>query len=284
MDRYNLARANFDSSFSSKSASFTSNVQISLPPKPPLIPSYRAEDTELSVFDAKHYFDEGGKTQNTIKRPIVRDARRTTNSRDNKYIENWKRSHSFRTTPTSCSEASWNSRSGLLSNPPGSAALPITSSTVKRKGKSSSRNLFYRNCPCYGKKSVDVEEKCSSPVRFSMEKERRMVSNSVKISAGLSWPKELPGFSFRVAAKAKYGDEDVGSDTSSDLFELESFGANSVYRRRDSLEEYLKLGERECYAPSEVSVDWSVATAEPAFGRASIGPFSSIRSTDLSVE
>lgn len=100
-------------------------------------------------------------------------------------------------------------------------------------------------------------------------------------------------------------DDDVASDTSSDLFEIESFSTQMGFRRRDSLDEISsslfeqrKLAERaagithpprgvddeeaatpsiapsECYPPSEVSVEWSVTTAE-GFDRASVANFSS---------
>ncbi|XP_020108624.1 protein PHYTOCHROME KINASE SUBSTRATE 4-like [Ananas comosus] len=63
--------------------------------------------------------------------------------------------------------------------------------------------------------------------------------------------------------------DDAASDASSDLFELESFSAQR--RQRGSLDELLDPRRRlggaaasECaYAPSEASVVWSVATAEP---------------------
>ncbi|CAA3033046.1 Hypothetical predicted protein [Olea europaea subsp. europaea] len=106
----------------------------------------------------------------------------------------------------------------------------------------------------------------------------------------------------RVAAT----DDDVGSDASSDLFEIESFSTQTtsypMYRRRDSLDDNPTFNARrlvssngsestfygrrsleepqtpsiaatECYAPSEVSVDWSVTTAE-GFDRASVTNFS----------
>ncbi|CAA2996284.1 Hypothetical predicted protein [Olea europaea subsp. europaea] len=101
-------------------------------------------------------------------------------------------------------------------------------------------------------------------------------------------------------------DDDVESDASSELFELESFCNQTtscpIYRRWDSLDDYPTLNARrfassngsestfygrrsldepqtpsiaatECYAPSEVSVDWSVITAD-GFDRASLTNFS----------
>ncbi|PIN06419.1 hypothetical protein CDL12_21027 [Handroanthus impetiginosus] len=103
-------------------------------------------------------------------------------------------------------------------------------------------------------------------------------------------------------ARVTNTDDDVGSDASSDLFEIESFSTQTtsypMYRRRDSLDEAPTFNARrfaatnglnirrsldepptpsiaatECYAPSEVSIDWSVTTAE-GFDRASVSNFS----------
>ncbi|CAA0832620.1 Protein PHYTOCHROME KINASE SUBSTRATE 1 [Striga hermonthica] len=89
-------------------------------------------------------------------------------------------------------------------------------------------------------------------------------------------------------------DDNMGSDTSSDLFEMESFSTQTTlyptYKRRDSLDDAQIFGARrlavgnrrivdeeppatpsvagtECYAPSEVSVDWNVTMAH-GFDRA----------------
>ncbi|XP_054780685.1 LOW QUALITY PROTEIN: protein PHYTOCHROME KINASE SUBSTRATE 4-like [Prosopis cineraria] len=99
-------------------------------------------------------------------------------------------------------------------------------------------------------------------------------------------------------------DDDVASDASSDLFEIESFSTQTtstcpiMYRRRDSPDDVTSFdvkrsgtnnhhgylcGRRsmdsttptitECYEPSEASIDWSVTTAE-GFDRASAVNFS----------
>ncbi|CAI9782925.1 unnamed protein product [Fraxinus pennsylvanica] len=116
----------------------------------------------------------------------------------------------------------------------------------------------------------------------------------------------MPGSPISGVAATDDTDDDVGSDASSDLFELESFSTQTtsypMYRRRDSLDDNPTFNARrfassngsestfygrrsldepqtpsiaatECYAPSEVSVDWSVTTAE-GFDRASLTNFS----------
>ncbi|XP_038904720.1 protein PHYTOCHROME KINASE SUBSTRATE 4 [Benincasa hispida] len=81
------------------------------------------------------------------------------------------RARSFHSaTPTASSEASWNSQTGLLSNPPGAISVSVLrgdsdhhSGRKTRKPPSSSsvasRWIFRSSkCPCTGKKSVQVEE------------------------------------------------------------------------------------------------------------------------------
>uniref|UniRef100_A0A0E0MUA9 Uncharacterized protein n=1 Tax=Oryza rufipogon TaxID=4529 RepID=A0A0E0MUA9_ORYRU len=110
------------------------------------------------------------------------------------------------------------------------------------------------------------------------------------------------GFARAPGVAAVATDEEAMSDASSDLFDLESFAASSSFpttcrgrsSRRNSREEEeddglpyggaaaaaVEPALSECmYAPSEVSVVWSVATAEGgAFDAASVANFSSAAS------
>lgn len=65
------------------------------------------------------------------------------------------RSKSLRATPTASSEASWNSRTGLLSNPPG-----LTGVSLKNLAWWSAAKKWFsrRNCCCTGENSVVVKE------------------------------------------------------------------------------------------------------------------------------
>ncbi|KAJ6810740.1 protein PHYTOCHROME KINASE SUBSTRATE 4 [Iris pallida] len=282
------------------------------------------------------------------------------------------RSRSFRAsaaTPTASSEASWNSQTGLLAYAPGSVAVsvrayPLDESRRKESDSASSfrggrrRRFFGMRCPCYGKKSVEVEDK------FSETRSSIRSSRHGSAAGGLGFPKpdvddvlsdssarvpnkeamelmakfkiratEPPGlFSFPVPPPRKelelepareslevfrpseelartprkssqlqhlrmapVRDDDMASDTSSDLFELESFSGR--VRRRDSLDDLPKVASTastaglqlrrssedsvapsECYAPSEASVEWSVTTAEWGLDRASVANFSTAAS------
>lgn len=88
-------------------------------------------------------------------------------------VDGYRRSYRARSfhsaTPTASSEASWNSQTGLLSNPPGAISVSVLrggadhhSERKTRKPPSSSvagRWIFRSSrCPCSGKKSVQVQE------------------------------------------------------------------------------------------------------------------------------
>ncbi|KAJ4838863.1 hypothetical protein Tsubulata_010899 [Turnera subulata] len=141
------------------------------------------DDSEISIFDAQKYFNDGaGEAKMMSKRVSPVDGNVTTNhfssvpprfssasSSVDGYGRNY-RASSFHATPTASSEASWNSQTGLLSNPPGAIAVSMRNpprGDDRRRGSSSSssRWLLGGRCPCSGKKSVQVEEKLSSEPR-----------------------------------------------------------------------------------------------------------------------
>ncbi|XP_059296096.1 protein PHYTOCHROME KINASE SUBSTRATE 4-like [Lycium ferocissimum] len=371
------------------------------------------DDSEINVFDAKKYFSESNHSSPEAQKNLVVDQcelasvhrHSSVSSVDNGYGRNF-RANSFRATPTASSEASWNSQTGLLSNPPGAIKVSLRSinPNEKKRGSFSTRKWFFcRKCPCTGEKSVQVEETNSEPRtetgsgsfavkhnhKVVLEKatnmsqknqtevqQRAAILNSnihpqrpssetainkigtiqrrssesesttacqQRVLASVRPFTETPGggFSFPIlnnSTQAKLGikppptrsisispiledpardslevfqpsretdqnrlnfpfpgspisrvtatDDDVASDASSDLFEIESFSTSiatscPLYRQRNSLDEpgTPSIAATECYAPSEVSIDWSVATAE-GFDRASVTNFSAISEFD----
>lgn len=73
------------------------------------------------------------------------------------------------------------------------------------------------------------------------------------------WEVDIPTEDEMCIPSSGMYNKDVDSDSSSDLFEIESFsttGNSSFLAHRTS--------ESNCYAPSEVSIDWSVVTASAA--------------------
>ncbi|KAJ4705701.1 protein PHYTOCHROME KINASE SUBSTRATE 4 [Melia azedarach] len=150
---------------------------------------HQADDSEISIFDAQKYFNESSscstfdaKLSNRVSPVnVVNNLERISEQRSSTdfsaaiprfssasstdgYGRNY-RARSFNATPTASSEASWNSQTGLLSNPPGAIPVsmrnPATEHHDKKRGSSSGNWLFGRKCPCSGKKSVQVEEKLS---------------------------------------------------------------------------------------------------------------------------
>ncbi|KAG8372276.1 hypothetical protein BUALT_Bualt12G0049500 [Buddleja alternifolia] len=356
------------------------------------------DDTEISIFDAQKYFSETNDPKDSIKEchDLQSVPRMSSVSSVDGYGRNF-RTRSFHATPTASSEASWNSQTGLLANPPGSNGVSMRNSNFhsdrdKKRSFISRKWNFGRKCCCTGKKSVQVKEKPSdrndqnnnvaksnysytkrdhghkekapvitktSPVNgfspendFSREnapRQQRVSASGRAFGDGFSFPVLKPSIQetkivtktiinpmedpprdsldvfqpvheqilisgpssidnpvanarqhFNLGspiARVTNTDDDVGSDASSDLFEIESFSTQTtsypMYRRRDSLDEAPctfnarrfngrrsldepptpSVAATECYAPSEVSVDWSVTTAE-GFDRASVSNFS----------
>ncbi|XP_039129076.1 protein PHYTOCHROME KINASE SUBSTRATE 4-like [Dioscorea cayenensis subsp. rotundata] len=379
MDRYRISTTSINGvpspSISPRPTSLTRS------PKPlSHLPNPRRldDDAELSIFDAQRYFSDSTTTTTTTNDSSLiktQNSDLSINPRDSSVssVDTFSRNYrniSYHATPTASSEASWNSQSGLLTNPHGATAISVRafpSNDHKKLPPFSTRRRFPRPCPCSGKKSIDVEEKYSEP-KTPMTTTTTVTTTSLSTAAKLqtirtepipadvaseketkmkiladNWAKERAifrpagrfspesrfttsrflesgGFSFPVLkpqaslddpardslevfrpnrhggfpfpGSPRAADDDVGSDASSDLFELESF---SAYKRRDSLDDTAAAAGRlvnlhrsieiaaaaaepsEGYAPSEVSVEWSVTTAE-GFDRASAANFSSAAS------
>ncbi|CAL1374903.1 unnamed protein product [Linum trigynum] len=145
------------------------------------------DSAEISIFDATKYFNsEAENPKLSINRvsPVVANGNSNnsgvvvsepprfssaSSSVDGYgYANRNYRTGSFHATPTASSEASWNSQTGLLSNPPGALAVSVrhpqgsVADDQKKRG-SAKKWILGRRCPCSGKKSVQVEEKMSEP-------------------------------------------------------------------------------------------------------------------------
>ncbi|KAH6820839.1 hypothetical protein C2S53_003284 [Perilla frutescens var. hirtella] len=405
---------------SSQDASFSSYLKSNDPVISQKPQENVVDDTEISIFDAQKYFSENSDHKEMKKQQVPEPHDDMLSSVDG-YGRNF-RTRSFHATPTASSEASWNSQTGLLANPPGSVGVSLRNfnSDDKRRSSAARKWMFGRKCCCTGKKSVEVKEatttsdsehggpvinnnvksnflyanakrdsykskQSSSSTTMSMsttstlQLQRSSITNDkVGTPNSNSFPSPDPdpprqqrisasgvvgGFSFPILNNSNNQtqqslkgiitkppiniiinpledpprdslevfqpmhevasrfnnppgsmDDDVASDASSDLFEIESFSTQTtsypMYRRRDSLDEAptfnvrrfaaanginlnnnnnsanIQYGRRsldepptpsvaatECYAPSEVSIDWSVTTAE-GFDRASVSNFS----------
>ncbi|XP_044491383.1 protein PHYTOCHROME KINASE SUBSTRATE 4 [Mangifera indica] len=138
-------------------------------------------NAEISIFDARKYFNETSVNEAKVSKRVspvnVISLERISEPSDLLAVPRFSsassfdgfprnyRARSFNATPTTSSKASWNSQTGLLSNPPGAIAVSmrnLTSDQDKKGGPATaSKWLFGRMCPCSGKKSVQVEENLS---------------------------------------------------------------------------------------------------------------------------
>ncbi|XP_060214599.1 protein PHYTOCHROME KINASE SUBSTRATE 1-like [Lycium barbarum] len=129
--------------------------------------------------------------------------------------------------------------------------------------------------PVFGNPEVKIQlQKEEEEPRKSLEvfgfpitdKERSKKSVEKKIGM-LTWdaivPKaeEIDIINIGASSNGTYEDDYAESDASSDLFEIESFPSNNT--ANPSLARQGSEG-MSCYAPSEVSIDWSVVTASAA--------------------
>ncbi|XP_074320712.1 uncharacterized protein LOC141657389 [Silene latifolia] len=154
------------------------------------IQSTKAEESDqISIFDAAKYFsglnDDNQQqqrdqcTKDVDVPPVpprlssVSSSVETSSNYGGRNSHSNYRTRSFHATPTASSEASWNSQTGLLANPPGSAGINIIKSFSNNSngsrgtnGSSSAKwsriSTKWRKCPCLGKKSVQVEERIDS--------------------------------------------------------------------------------------------------------------------------
>ncbi|CAM8959551.1 unnamed protein product [Rhodiola kirilowii] len=181
---YNIAskQYNQDATFSSP---YLSNSQ-KIPARQFNLEKCTVEDNEISIFDAQKYFNEGNEqinNQNIKPSPVNMTEQydlaefprySSVSSSVGTYSARNYGARSLYTTPTASSEASWNSQTGLLSNPPGTIKVSLRNLNPivdEKRKNNSTRWLFGRNCPCIGKKSIQVDDKrvaleARSPLHF----------------------------------------------------------------------------------------------------------------------
>ncbi|VYS51875.1 unnamed protein product [Arabidopsis thaliana] len=250
------------------------------------------EDPEIGVFGAEKYFngdmdsDQGSSvlslTNPEVERTVVdskQSAKKSTG------------------TPSVRSESSWNSQSVLLQK----ELVNSCNSSFKEKKNSNgqiqkvtnNKKSFLANlgckCACSDGDSVDVDEKTSVKRSadpnisvITMRSSADMNTELIKIQKQeeLSQRKSLEVFGSPVAIekkssvvqkklplppwKSRTEEDDTkseGSDSSSDLFEIEGLTGNpKPFLTRQGSDP----ASPTCYAPSEVSVEWSIVTASAA--------------------
>lgn len=228
------------------------------------------EDGEIYVFGAEKYYK--GEIED-IKKMHQHDQ--TVEEFYHTFNVKLRSDHTKLPKPSVGSNVICNSRRTLL---------PCTK-TSPRKTENRNKTLTFLarfSCNCLNKKSTQIKEKRLIHVKQIIDQKTYLNSNSKTRNDCFSFPvlnpNDLNSKSGSLAGKEvsllidlagkkedemynNINDDVVDSDSSSDLFEIESFSptvnsSNLGHRRSES----------NCYgyAPSEVSVDWSVVTASAA--------------------
>ncbi|OWM78858.1 protein PHYTOCHROME KINASE SUBSTRATE 4-like [Punica granatum] len=155
--------------------------------------SAAADDSELSIFDARKYFNEGGQQDQILSSSNRVSPLKEFNNLNLYDAPSFPRFSSassvdgygpgYRTRSLASSEASWNSQTGLLSsNARGANSGPQTGG--KRGSRIIPRWLLFRpKCPCSGKKSVRVKERTADNHGITAPKEAANPTMPVEVRA-----------------------------------------------------------------------------------------------------
>lgn len=259
------------------------------------------EGEEIGVFGAEKYFKgeiEVGDNQNSLK---FIDTDEKIIEFDRSFSGNQRSDQIRMQTPSIRSNGSLNSRSELISRPKQpSRKLENGSKTknffasfhcncINKKSTQINEKKFIQSKPHnFDTKTDHFSTKLapktvrndyfSFPVLNSTEPNSNFGSENLagkvvrdnsnnngqlslgrKLSLLHDWDVSIPVEDEMYIPSSGMYNNDIDSDSSSDLFEIESFsttGNSSFLAHRKS--------ESKCYAPSEVSVDWSVVTASAA--------------------
>ncbi|KAK1290424.1 hypothetical protein QJS10_CPB18g01358 [Acorus calamus] len=251
-------------------------TKTSTPPSQPTSGFRRRNtyDGELDIFGAEKYFS-GGLDREPKPPPSLTPLQEHPPKKEPKPNPRWLKLKPSG-TPSASSQASWTSRSALL----GAHARPQKQGTT---GRSFLGGVFGCRCSCSDGKSVDVDGGAIPEVptsskttnaavvgggeekaRVSLEVFRSPFSEAEMLGSSPQRRLMLLALnSGRMNNGAKDDDDDVCSESSSDLFEIESI---SVSRTRELYED--ARSTTSCsYAPSEASVAWSVTTTGDAGAR-----------------
>lgn len=252
----------------------------------------KLEDDELGIFGAEKYF-KGVIDEELLRTP---GAHYRLNQPQEKHEEPSPLPKTNR-APSVRSESSYNSRKGLL--------VSNGNGNDHRKKKSVKSLLASLGCSCNDKDSVKITHKKVPTKDGDLVQNRNSLSSrwidgdvnikkddcftfpvlntelvpEIKQEGGkgklfslerkltmLNWDGVTPRAEVLDVSR-NGGQNDTGSDASSDLFELESFSTheNNSFLEKQALDSNDgRLSNVNGYAPSEASVDWSVVTASAA--------------------
>ncbi|KAG9144732.1 hypothetical protein Leryth_024394 [Lithospermum erythrorhizon] len=253
----------------------------------------KSENGEIDVFSAERYFNEPLEEQEVTPNIMSKKD-------DPDGVESLKR-YVQPATPSVRSESSWNSRSLLLKVP--TPQKPPKRNSSWRKSFLASLGC---NCSCNDDYPIDVSNhsnqgearkgdnnrhmnkfgRTTSNIclnenkrEFARRKSVDVFKTSLQIKGGkpssldrevkmLAWDAIPPkGLEIKTLKCPKGEHNETNSESSSDLFEIESFSTNCTNPYLARQESDVKSGcitPTSCYAPSEASIQWSTVTASMA--------------------
>ncbi|KAL0737479.1 hypothetical protein Bca4012_013689 [Brassica carinata] len=222
------------------------------------------EDPEIGVFGAEKYFN--GDMDSDQSSSVLS----LTNTEVERFVVDSKQSEKKSTgTPSVRSESSWNSQSILLQNKLVNTSNSSLDEKKPNNGQTqkvnNNKKSFLSNlgckCVCSDGKSIDVDDKISVKIQKQDElvqrKSPEVFGSPINIEKRVFVQKKLtvPQWESRIE------EEDTKSDSSSDLFEIENLtGKPKPCLGRQGSDP----ASPTCYAPSEVSIEWSIVTASAA--------------------
>ncbi|KAF3497685.1 hypothetical protein DY000_02054902 [Brassica cretica] len=240
---------------------------------------------KISVFGAEKYFN--GDMDSDHSPRLMCPLPNQEASIDRIFVGQKKNSKNSSETPSLRSESSWNSQSLLLQNKSENKKNHLQSQekNISSNHKSNNKKSFLANlgcrCVCSNWNSVDVVEEKTITSGLKKVKTHLSLSSEMKLhqqqqEAIIEQRKSLeifrsPLVEKRIISKhltwdhsisAKTEEDGSASDLSSDLFEIESLTGNA--KPFPARQESSEPESPDCYAPSEVSIAWSVVTESVA--------------------
>ncbi|KAL0693185.1 hypothetical protein Bca4012_060365 [Brassica carinata] len=216
------------------------------------------EDPEIGVFGAEKYFN--GDMDSDQSSSVLS----LTNPEVERFVLEKESEKKSTGAPSVRSESSWNSQSMLLQNKlentcNGYVQEKKNNSVQIQKVVNNKKNFLLNlgcKCSCSDGTSVDVDDKIlvkrSSDLIKIQKQEELVQRKSLEVAQKKL---TLPPWESRTEEEDSKSE---GSDTSSDLFEIDNITGKpiSFLARQGS--------DPTCYAPSEVSIEWSIVTASAA--------------------
>ncbi|KAF8037241.1 hypothetical protein BT93_B0220 [Corymbia citriodora subsp. variegata] len=255
-------------------------------PGPKGLGKARAREGEIGVFGAEKYFNMD--IDEEPAPPVVDEYTRKFGDKKESHLDPYSRSLKTRSgTPSLSSETSWNSQTSFLRS---FQRIPYQGKQNSSNGRSIFAGLSC-NKSCSDRKSIyvsknklAVERQMKEEIRTKVEEEPRMslevfgsrakkkgdavAMNLERKLSILTWDAIPKAQSFLTTSKRSEANDDMESEASSDLFEIENLSGTSsvppLFTRQLSDGFSGCMTPTTLYEPSEASIEWSVVTASAA--------------------